>query len=217
MTLDFQAAAPARAPAARSPLGDAATGSGATLEERDGWLVAASFGDPAAERAAIAETVGFADRSQLTKLELQGAPGAIEAALTAASGWCFGLTPTRALLLSEPGAAIELDESALRSCDLTGSLAALTIAGPAAREVIARFCALDLRERSLPVGGFRPGSVARTPGYLLREADERFLILFGAAYGAYLWEVVADAAARLGGRPVGLDALVGTSEEAQHA
>ena len=46
----------------------------------------------------------------------------------------------------------------------------------------------------MPVGAFRPGSVARTPGYVLREDDERFLMLFGWALGEYVWTVVADAA-----------------------
>ena len=46
----------------------------------------------------------------------------------------------------------------------------------------------------MPVGGFRPGSVARTPGYVLREDADRFLMLFGWALGEYLWTVVADAA-----------------------
>ena len=73
--------------------------------------------------------------------------------------------------------------------------------------VFARFCALDLRAQSLPVGGFRPGSLARTPGYVLREDDERFLMLFGWALGEYMWTVVADAAEALGGGPVGVDVL----------
>ncbi len=43
---------------------------------------------------------------------------------------------------------------------------------------------------------------------VLREGEERFLLLFGWALGEYVWEtVVADAGAHLGGSPVGADAL----------
>jgi glycine cleavage system aminomethyltransferase T len=42
---------------------------------------------------------------------------------------------------------------------------------------------------------------------LVREGDERFLFLFGAALGAYMWETVADAGTHLGAAPVGVDAL----------
>ena len=51
--------------------------------------------------------------------------------------------------------------------------------------------------------GFRPGSVARTPGMVVREGEDRFLVLFGWALGAYVWETVSDAGAHLGGSPVG--------------
>ena len=49
--------------------------------------------------------------------------------------------------------------------------------------------------------GFRPGSVARTRGAILREAEDRWLMLFGAALGSYVWTVVADAAAQPRRRP----------------
>jgi len=52
------------------------------------------------------------------------------------------------------------------------------------------------------------------PGAILREAEERYLMLFGAALGRYVWTVVADAALHLGGAPVGVDALVSIEEEA---
>ncbi|MBS1843009.1 MAG: hypothetical protein JST53_01200 [Actinobacteria bacterium] len=208
---------------ARSPLLDAALGGGARSEVRDGWEVVSSFGDPTAERSACIESVGFADLSHLTKLELQhdGArPFAAGEALRLPGGWRCPVRPRLDLLLAEPSAAAALRpglEAEGRVCDLTGSLGALAIAGPLAREVFARFCALDLREGSMPVRGFRPGSVARTPGYVLHERPERFLVLFGAAYGQYFWEVVADAVERLGGRPVGTDSLPAIDEEPARA
>jgi hypothetical protein len=73
--------------------------------------------------------------------------------------------------------------------------------------VIARFCALDLRPSIAPANSFRPGSIARQPGMILVEAPDRFLLLFGWAVGEYMWTVVEDGARRLGGSPIGLEAL----------
>jgi heterotetrameric sarcosine oxidase gamma subunit len=101
--------------------------------------------------------------------------------------------------------------------DVTAAHGALAIAGPLAREVFARFTAIDLRSRVTPVHAFRPGSVARVPGAILREAEERYLMLFGAALGGYVWSVVADAATHLGGAPVGVNALAPIEEAAARA
>ncbi|HEY2054722.1 MAG TPA: hypothetical protein VGH14_12380 [Solirubrobacterales bacterium] len=216
MSLAFLSPSPA-APA-RSPILDAALADGARTEVHAGWEVIASFGDAAAEEAACAESVGFADLSQLAKLEVQHAGGPAfnaGAARRLPGGWLCPVRPTLDLLLGEPAAngARTVPEVEGRACDLTGSLAAIAISGPHARDVLARFCALDLRPASLPLHGFRPGSVARSPGYVLREGEQRYLVLFGAAYGQYLWEVVSDAAGRFDGRPVGVDALSAIDEE----
>jgi sarcosine oxidase gamma subunit len=63
--------------------------------------------------------------------------------------------------------------------------------------LLARFCAIDVRPHVMPVGAFRPGSVARTPGFVLRTSEDSLLLLVGWAFGEYLWDVVADAAGRL--------------------
>jgi sarcosine oxidase gamma subunit len=83
----------------------------------------------------------------------------------------------------------------------------MTLVGPLAREVFARFCALDLRPAVTPVRALRPGSIGRQPGILVCEAEDRYLFLFGWAIGEYMWSVVADAGGHLGGRPIGVDAL----------
>jgi heterotetrameric sarcosine oxidase gamma subunit len=117
--------------------------------------------------------------------------------------WC----PTsreRALVLCEPDRTAALREQLGDAVvDLTSAMGALTISGPLAPELFARFTAIDLRPHVTPVHGFRPGSVARTPGAILREAEDSWLMLFGAALGSYVWTVVADAAAGLGGGPAG--------------
>jgi glycine cleavage system aminomethyltransferase T len=168
---------------ARSPMERQAQAAGARFEERDGWNVAVAY--------PTSGPVTWTDMSHLRKLEVTGAHELTPGMASKANGaWWCPVTRERTLVIGDA----EAD-----GLDVTCSLAALAICGPQAREVFARFCALDLREREMPVGAFRPGSVARTPGYVLREDDERFLMLFGWALGEYMWTVVADAAQSFGG------------------
>jgi glycine cleavage system aminomethyltransferase T len=205
MSLEFLS--PSADAIARSPMERDAEAAGAQFELRGGWNVAVRYAgeDPAGP-------VTFADFSHLRKLELQGAHHDLTlgmAQLRDGAWWC-PVTPERVLVL---GGSPSIDGA----IDVTTTYGALTISGPASRELFARFCALDLRPHLTPPRAFRPGSVARTPGFVLRENGDRFLMLFGAALGHYMWTTVADAAASLGGGPVGMDALVPVSEELTHA
>jgi glycine cleavage system aminomethyltransferase T len=181
---------------ARSPMEGKAKAAGARFEVRDGWNVAVEY-------ASAPRETGWADVSHLRKLELQGddVPGELGEAKREGDAWICQLTPTRALLLGGDHAA------PADAVDVTTCFAALTIFGPQAREVIARFCALDLRPQVAPPGSFRPGSIARQPGMIWVQAPERFLLLFGWAVGEYMWTVVDDAARHLGGAPAALGAL----------
>jgi heterotetrameric sarcosine oxidase gamma subunit len=212
----------------RSSMERYAIDAGATMEELDGWNVAVSF--PEEDR--WSSKVGFADLSHLGKIELQAERDDLAAMVAAASGgaslelgratraqgaWWCPYSPTRAVVLCAAADTVALrdrltataaDANGLKSViDITAAQGAMTILGPLAREVFARFTAIDLRPQVTPVHGWRPGSVARTGGAILCEAPDRYLMLFGAAFGQYMWTTVADAAAHLSGGPVGVDAL----------
>jgi len=203
-----------------------AAAAGAAFEERSGWKVAVSF------RGESVSTVGFADVSHLGKIEIQAAADDLAAIVASASGgarlelgratraqgaWWCPYSPTRAVVLCPAAGTVALrdrltatvaDANGLASViDITTAQGAMTVLGPLAREVFARFTAIDLRPQVTPVHAWRPGSVARTGGAILCEAPDRYLMLFGAALGQYVWTVVADAAESLGGGPVGVDAL----------
>jgi glycine cleavage system aminomethyltransferase T len=201
-TLDFLAPVATGADVlARSPMEAQAVDAGARLEVRDGWNVAVSY--PA---ASFGESVSWCDTSHLPKLQLQGELNEslpFGTAVRRDGAWWCRLTASRALVI---GARPDVPED-LEVVDVTSVFASLTIAGPLARECFARFCALDLRLSVTPVGALRPGSIARQPGTLICEAEDRYLILFGWATAEYVWSVVADAASSLGGGPAGVDQL----------
>lgn len=231
MSLEFLSVADASAGArARSPMERRARASGARFETRDGFAVAVDYGAPEQEAHACTSTAAWVDVSHLGKLEVQAAPSDLAAiaagdgvalelgrATRARAAWWCPVTSARLLVVGEPGGLAEtagrLREAATATTgrasvtDVSTVFAALTLAGPASREVFARFCALDLRPEITPVGALRPGSVARQPGVVLREAEHRYLVLFGWAVADYLWTVVEDAARHLGGRPAGVAAL----------
>jgi len=210
---------------ARSPMERQARAAGAVIAARDGWNVAVRFDGDEAERERCRTAVGFADMCHLAKIEVQGDLAAILAsgppelgtARRSDGAWICPYHARRALVICEPGAAVPLRERLEEAAgaagelasviDLTSAVGGVVLAGPLARETFARFTAIDLRPKLTPVHAFRPGSVARGPGAILREAEERYLMLFGAALGSYMWTVVADAAGSLGGGPVGVDVL----------
>jgi heterotetrameric sarcosine oxidase gamma subunit len=219
-------------PIARSPMERPAQAAGARFEARHGWNVAIDYGDQPSELEAMRSSIGFVDLSHLSKIELQASPedlrpilaeraGGVEPELGHAArtlgAWWAPLTAERALLICDPSLGGELRTRLERAAaaaqrpasvlDVSTAFGALALVGPMARETFARFSAIDLRPPMTPIGGLRPGSIARTPGLVIREAEDRYLILFGAALAEYVWTVVADAAESLGGSPIGVDAL----------
>jgi len=216
VSLEFLSAQANSGAVARSPMERQALAAGARFEVRDGWNVAVNYGAPEQEAHACASTAGWADVSHLGKLELQGDGISERAGLELGTAtrrdgaWWCPLTPDRALVIcerSQLAATRERVPAPATVVDVGTVFAAMTLVGPQSREVFARFCAADLRPQVTPVNGLRPVSIARQPGLIVHEAEDRFLFTFGWAVGQYMWTVVDDAAVHLGGRPVGQTAL----------
>lgn len=221
-------------PLARSPMERAAEAAGARFEDRDGWRIAVSYGpsDDGWDRSG-----GWVDMSHLGKLEVQAPEDGLSAILATCTGvaslapgqairahgaWWCPLTTRRMLVLCAPSRLPSVREQLAEAAggagaasvvDVTTAYAGLAVVGLPARDICARFTAIDLRPSATPVAAVRPGSIGRQPGVILCEEADRFLLLFGWAVAEYMWTVVADAGQHLGARPVGLAALPALEDE----
>ena len=103
----------------------------------------------------------------------RASPSRFGTAVRRDGAWWCRLTPTRALVVgAHPAPSIRERLSAadgVNLVDVTTNFAALTIVGALSRELFARFSAIDLRPQITPVGGLRPGSVARQPAIVICE------------------------------------------------
>jgi sarcosine oxidase subunit alpha len=93
--------------------------------------------------------------------------------------------------------------------DVTGSLAALNLAGPRSREVLARLTDLDLSPEALPYLAAVQGEVAGVPVMILRigfVGELGYEMHFPAEYGEYLWATLLEAGTDFGIAPFGVEA-----------
>jgi sarcosine oxidase subunit alpha len=93
--------------------------------------------------------------------------------------------------------------------NLTGALAAVNVAGPQSRELLAALTDIDLASAAFPYLGARSGRVAGVPSILLRigfVGELGFEIHFPADYGEFMWSALLAAGAPLGIRAFGVEA-----------
>jgi glycine cleavage system aminomethyltransferase T len=201
-------------PVRRSPMSAMHGAEGAWTEERAGWEIVRSYGDPAAEGEAIRGKVGLGDVTPRGKVDVRGA---IEAPLRAAGdGIVARIADDWALVLTGPGeepssaSALELaaEGSSAMVTDVTHAYAGLALAGPAAGDAFARLTSWD--PETLEPGAAAGASFAEVPAVIVRrhETPGVLEVFVGSEFGRYAWVTVARVAARLGGRAVGWDALV---------
>jgi sarcosine oxidase gamma subunit len=196
---------PTTTPLARSPLTDWHQRAGATLEERDGWQIAVRY-PPGAAGSASANVL--VDRSHHQTYEINGPDTGAELVefcgidvplrrIHSDAGRDFyRLTPTRAILVG--GWRID---SAL---DVTGGWATISLIGPDAQRILNKVTAVDLRERTLPVGGCCQGPLFGVNTLFGRFAD-RFDLHVCTDSAEFFWEVLLDAGAEFGLRPAGTE------------
>jgi sarcosine oxidase, subunit alpha len=93
--------------------------------------------------------------------------------------------------------------------NVTSSYGAVNLAGPRARDVLARLTPLDLSPAALPYLGAVEGLVAGIPTLLLRigfVGELGFEMHFPADYGEAMWDALLEAGAEFGIRPFGVEA-----------
>jgi sarcosine oxidase subunit alpha len=91
----------------------------------------------------------------------------------------------------------------------TSALAAVNVAGPRAREVLAPLTALDVSAAAFPYMAFREAVVADVPCRLLRlgfVGELSYEIHCPAPYAWHLWEALCEAGRPFGLRPFGVEA-----------
>jgi sarcosine oxidase subunit alpha len=88
--------------------------------------------------------------------------------------------------------------------------AAMNLAGPRAREVLAKVIdGLDLSNESFPYMGARQATVAGAPALLLRigfTGELSYEVHVPAGYGLHVWRALMEAGAEYGIRPFGVEA-----------
>jgi len=93
--------------------------------------------------------------------------------------------------------------------NVTGTYAAMNLAGPEARNILGTLTDVRLEESVFPYLGFREGTVAGAPARLLRVGfvgELGYEIHVPAQYGRHVWDAVVKEGASCGLRPFGVEA-----------
>jgi glycine cleavage system aminomethyltransferase T len=168
---------------------------GATMVERHGRRVAAHFGSPPGEEAVCLKSVGLADRSDRTTLELRGDvdAGLLALAELGDRAWSSYAAPNRALIRCEYGdtetcraTLAAVPDASVR--DVTTAYAAIALIGPNAEPLLAM---ADL-----------PSSAVT-----LHETGLLFEVLVPAPQGPIVWDLLREAGAPFQIACVGLQAI----------
>jgi sarcosine oxidase subunit alpha len=93
--------------------------------------------------------------------------------------------------------------------NITGALAAVNVAGPRVRDLMARITRLDVSNESFKYLDLKRARVAGVPSLLLRigfVGELGYEIHVPTSFGEYLWDTILELGADLGIRPFGVEA-----------
>ena len=185
---------------------------GAVVQLREGWLIATRYPDEPTNLANVLvdrahrsawEISGPATGKQL--VDLCGADVPLRATKPG-DGWeAYRLTPERAIVFGR------LPRQNTDALDVTGGWVSLALCGADAERILNKVTAVDLRERTLPIGGCCQGPIFGV-NTLFGRFTNRFELHVCGDSAEFLWDVLLDAGAEFGLRPAGVEWKVESRE-----
>jgi glycine cleavage system aminomethyltransferase T len=199
---------------------------GATFETRGAWEVPATYGSEPRENDAMRSGLAVADISARAKLHLSGSIDALLSRMAGAAvdpmrtatitsgGVVAKIARDFALALFEPSAETdaltaiegELTGDAIAT-DATSALSGFLVAGPLMKQLFARSVTIDVEE--IQPGRCLASRWAHIPAILVISTPTAPVVemYVGSEYGRYAWRTLLELGDRLGGTPVGWQAL----------
>ena len=196
----------------RSPLSAAHARLGGETAIEGGAEFVRSYGDPEAELAIVRDAVGVADVTVRAKIDVRGDVGRTIALFPA--GVVARIAEDWAILCSAPGPVDDRVASMQTAAgastmvtDVTHLFAGFALAGPLVGEAVARLSSWD--PATLAPGHATGAPVADVRAIAVRrEGTQEVLELYPAMeFARYVWDELIAVVERLGGAPVGWDAL----------
>ena len=194
--------------------------SGATMIDHHGWQIPSTFSSPEDEAARVRQSVGVADLSWMSKIELQGL-GLNEAPALGPEAHVWPLGRLRYLVTCLPSGRDKVMEcvpqpvtggapaASIYLTDVTSVYAHLLIAGPRSREVLSKLTSLNLSDAARGNLTCAQANVAHVHAIVLRKDMKgmpAYQLLVGREYGESIWESVVHAGQEFGITPFGLQA-----------
>lgn len=190
-------------PIARGPLLDVHRRGDAKLQSVDGWEIAISYPRESGVMNALVDLSHWPTHEingRDTASALAGICGSdvpVRTIRVTGSQHAYRLTPSRAILFGYR----DVDG---RAIDVTGGWASLALIGPDAERILNKVTAVDLRERTLPVGGCCQGPLFAV-NTLFGRLPGRFELHVCSDSAEFFWDVLMDAGAEFDLKPAGVE------------